>query len=222
MSVKIKCWIAVGVAIAVVIGLAAQAPTFTRPGTVTVLDLTGNVLVGSGAEEHALKVDERVRAETTLKTASRSAVTFEFSNGLMLQMGSSSEVVLAEFWQQPHSQSAKLVDMKQEPSPSRTLLRLVAGDATVTLKPLLVARGSTFHLECVAGTLRANEGTFRARVQMTELGIGVFTLELRSGAAEFEPVGGAFTPVAVGRPLSFAIEVNRVTGNVKLGEMPKR
>lgn len=222
MSVKTKCWGAALIAIVVVTGLVAQAPTFTRPGTVSAIDLTGSVLVGSGADERPLKADELIRAETSLKTGARSAATLGFSNGLILQMGSRSEVLLAEFWQQPHSQAGKLVDMKQEPSPSRTLLRLVEGDATVTLKPLLVARGSTFHLECVAGTVRATEGNFRARLQMTELGIGVFMLELRSGAAEFEPVGGAFTPVAVGRPLTFSVEVNRVTGNVKLGEMPKR
>jgi hypothetical protein len=222
VSVKTKSWCAALVAFCLVTGLVAQAPTFTRPGTVAVVDLTGLVQVGGGAEERPIKPDELIRAEATLKTANRSAVTLEFSNGMLLQMGSRSELVLAEYWQQPHSQAAKLVDLKQEPSPSRTLLRLVSGDATVTLKPLLAARGSTFHLECVAGTVRATEGTFRARVQMTELGLGVFTLELRSGAAEFEPVGGAFTPVAVGRPLTFAVEVNRVTGNVKLGEMPKR
>jgi hypothetical protein len=140
---------------------------------------------------------------------------------VVLRVGSRSEVEVDEYWQQPHLQSAKVADMKAEPSPSRTLLRLVSGDLGVTVKPLLVARGSTFHLELLAGTLRMTEGVLRARIQMTEVGIGYCSFELQSGSAEFEPVGGAFGPVPVGHLLAFAVEVNRVTGAVKIGEMPK-
>ena len=41
------------------------------------------------------------------------------------------------------------------------------------------------------------------------------------GAAEFEREGLAFVPVPVGRKLAFALEVNKATGVIKVGEMPK-
>ncbi len=201
--------------------LAAQAPTFTRPGVFTVVDLDGQVTLVAAGEERALKLDERLRAEVTFKTARLSNATIEFSNGVVLRVGSRSEVEVDEYWQQPHLQSTNLADRKEEPSPSRTLIRLVSGDVGLAVKPLLVALGSTFHLELVAGTLRVAEGNVRARVQMTEIGIGYCSVELQSGSAEFEPIGGTYAPVPVGRPLAFAVEVNRVTGAVKIGEMPK-
>ena len=221
VSVKTQRWLGAWAAMMVGSVLAAQAPTFTRPGAFTVVDVEGEVILAANGEERALKVDERLRAEATFKTARLSNATIEFSNGVVLRVGSRSEVEVDEYWQQPHLQSAKVSDMKEEPSPSRTLLRLVSGDLVVSVKPLLVARGSTFHLELVAGTLRMTEGTLRARVQMTEVGIGYCSLELQSGSAEFERVGGAFAPVPVGRLMAFAVEVNRVTGAVKVGEMPK-
>jgi len=214
-------WLGAWAAVMVGSVLAAQAPTFTRPGTFSVVDLEGEVSVAANGEERALKIDERLRAEATFKTGRLSNAALEFTNGVVLRVGSRSEVEVDEYWQQPHLQSAKVADMKAEPSPSRTLLRLVSGDLGVTVKPLLVARGSTFHLELLAGTLRMTEGVLRARIQMTEVGIGYCSFELQSGSAEFEPVGGAFGPVPVGHLLAFAVEVNRVTGAVKIGEMPK-
>ena len=221
VSVKTQRWLVAWAAVMVGSALAAQAPTFTRPGAFAVVDFEGDAVLVADGEERALKIDERLRAEVTFKTARLSNAIIEFSNGATLRVGSRSEVEVDEYWQQPHLQSTKVADMKEEPSPSRTLIRLVSGDLGVTVKPLLVARGSTFHLELVAGTLRINEGSVRARLQMTEIGIGYCSLELQSGSAEFEPIGGSFSPVPVGRLLAFAVEVNRVTGAVKIGEMPK-
>jgi hypothetical protein len=223
VCVNTKRWFAVWAAIVVVAFAAAQTPMFTRPGSLRVASLTGTLIAIEGQEERLLQVDERFRGDVILRTERLSTAGIEFSNGVMMQIGSISEVVVDEYWQQPYLPTgARLSDIKEEPSPSRTLLRLVAGDVTITMKPLLAARGSTFHLETTAGTVRATEGTFRARVQMTDLGIGYCSVELYSGAAEFEPVGGVYAPLPVGRPLAFALELNRATGIVKLGEMPKR
>ena len=56
---------------------------------------------------------------------------------------------------------------------------------------------------------------------MSDLGLGVCTLELERGSAEFEVTGGTFTPLAVGRQLAFAIEIDKSTGVARVGEMPK-
>ena len=47
------------------------------------------------------------------------------------------------------------------------------------------------------------------------------TLEVESGAAEFEPLGGKFAPLPAGRQVAFAIEIDRTTGTPKISEMPK-
>jgi hypothetical protein len=76
-------------------------------------------------------------------------------------------------------------------------------------------------LEIPAGILRTGEGMFRAMARMSDLGLGVCTLELEKGAAEFEVVGGTFTPVPLSRKLAFALEFDKATGAIKVGEMPK-
>lgn len=202
------------------ISRAQVAPTFSRPGSMIVVDVVGEPTVVVGGEEKPLKLEDRLRAELTFKTTRRSTVAVEFSNGALLKLGSDSEVAVEEFYQQPHSQPGKVAEWKEEPSPSRTLLRLVRGDLTVNVKPLKLARGSSFTLELIAGTLRIREGAVSARVQMTELGIGLCTLRLESGAAEFEPVGGKPMPVAAGKRLELAVEVAARNGAVKVGPAP--
>lgn len=199
----------------------AQTPTFTRPGTITVVDMIGRASAVSNGQEKPLKLEERVRAEVVLKTQRVSTLTLEFSNGATAKLGSDSELSVEEFWQQPHSQAGKTAEWKQEPSPSRTRLKLVRGDVSGTIKPLQAARGSTFTLELVAGTLRLTEGVFTARMRMTELGIGVCTVDLASGEAEFEPVNGTSARITPGKRLAFAVEINPANGAVTLGDLPK-
>lgn len=202
-------------------GLAQPTPTFTRPGTITVTELTGSASAVAGQQEKPLKVEDRWRAEANFKTARRSTLGLEFGNGIFFKIGSDSEIAVEEFWQQPHSQAGKVAEWKEEPSPSRTLVRLVRGDFTVNVKPLKTARGSTFTLETVAGTLRITQGVLMARAQMTELGIGLCTLELREGIAEFERVGGRATSLAPGKSLVLAIEVDAKSGKVTVSDAPR-
>lgn len=221
--VKTQRWFGAGIAMVVAnfVVMQAQSPTFTRPGTIVVAHTVGEVTVQVDGTEKPAQVEERFRAEVTIKTGPLSTGTFDFSNGATLKVGSASELVVDEFWQQPHSFSGKHSELEEEPSPSLTRLRLVSGDVRGTVKPLLFARGSSFTVELIAGTLHLRDGEFRAHVQMTELGIGICEVELRSGNADFEPVGGSPQPLPAGRRLSFAVEINQATSAVKLSDMPK-
>lgn len=198
----------------------AQPAVFTRPGTMIVTGIVGQARAEAAGNTRTLKVDERLRAEVTLRTERRSTLNMEFGNGALLKLGSDSEVVVDEFWQLPHSQPGKMADWKEEPSPSQTRLRLARGDVTLTVLPLKTARGSSCTLESLAGSVRITGGVLFVRIQMTELGLGVCQLDLRQGAAEFEAAGGAVTRLAPGKPLALAIEVGRA-GGVKLSEAPK-
>jgi hypothetical protein len=91
----------------------------------------------------------------------------------------------------------------------------------LAVKPLKVERGSLFIVAMPAGNARVDEGSFYAMVRMTETGIGMGAIELERGVAEFQLAGAAFAKMPVGRRLSFAVEVDRRTGEMKIGEMPK-
>ena len=197
-------------------------PSLPRPGSVLVTSVLGEATAGAGDQNRALKGDERVRIGSVIATGRRSLVTLSLSNGATLQLGAESELEIEEFGQATVPSSVKLAELKEEPTISRTRLRLMRGDVIVEVKPLKLSRGSSFVLSTVAGDVRSGEGTFRARVQMSELGLGVCTLELQKGAAEFELAGATtFAPMPLGRKLAFAIELDKATGAAKVGEMPK-
>lgn len=199
----------------------APEPNLAKPGAIIAADITGEVAASFGDQKKTVKTDERLRVDSTVTTGRRSAVKLVLSNGAAVQLGSESELEFEEFAQAAYYGNVKFAELKEEPSISRTRIRLVRGDVNVDVKPLKTARGSSFVFSMIAGTLRIAEGSFRAMVQMTDLGLGVCTLELESGKAEFEVAGGKFEPLPAGRKLAFAIEVDKATGNVKVGEMPK-
>ncbi len=216
-------WLALGTLVIGLLSAAqAQAPAvFTRPGTLMVAEIIGKVQVVKDGSERAAAKDETLRAEVTFKTQRRSSATLELSNGATLLLGVDSEMTVEEYWQLPHSQAGKAADWREEPSASRATLRLVRGDLSGTIKTLKVARGSSFTVELAAGTLRIAEGDFSARVEMTPLGLGICVVEMGRGRGEFEPVGGAATPLALGKRLAFAVEQDPRTGAVKVEPAPE-
>ena len=222
--VKSRRWLGAILAAGMALGLLrAQSPEIDlpRPGNIIATDVTGEVTMITGDQRRLLKTDDRVRVGATLTTGRRSMVTLLLSNGATLQLGSESELELEEFGQAPVSGSIKFAELKAEPTLSRTRLRLARGDVLVNVKPLKVAKGSLFTLTTLAGTVRLAEGVFRAMERMHDLGLGVCSVEVTTGAVEFEAVGAAaFVPVAAGRKLAYAIELDK-SGAVKIGEMPK-
>jgi hypothetical protein len=212
-------WLAMGAMLA---GLGAQTPdpVLPRPGAVIVSDITGETAVVAGGQRRVPKLEERLRVGSTLSTGRKSLLTVTLSNGSSVQLGSDSEIEIEEFGQAPVSGTLKLAELKEEPTLSRTRLNLLRGDVILVVKPLKVARGSSFHLSMAAGTLRVAEGTVRARVDMSELGLGVAAVEVVQGKAEFEVPGGTFAPVPAGTKLAFALEVDQATGVTKVGPMP--
>jgi hypothetical protein len=196
-------------------------PSLPRPGAVVVQDVIGEAYAIASEQRKPIKVEDRLRVGSTIATERKSLVTLILSNGATLRIGSESELEIEEFGQATMLASPKFAELKEEPTVSRTRLNLLRGDVTVDVKPLKASRGSSFMLTMAAGTVRTTEGSFHARVRMSDLGLGVCTLELQKGAAEFEIAGGSFAPVPAGRQLAFALEIDRTTGVTKVGEMPR-
>jgi hypothetical protein len=221
---KAMRWILVSVA-ALMAGTRAVAqvpePSLPRPGAVVVQDVIGEAFAVNGDQRKPIKPEERLRVGSTIMTERMSIVTLILSNGATLRIGSEAELEVEEFGQATIPGSIKFAELKAEPTVSRTRLLLVRGDVVVDVKPLSANRGSSFVLTMLAGTVRTTEGTFHARVRMSDLGLGICTLELEKGSAEFEVAGGKFAPVPVGQQLAFALEIDKNTGLPKVGEMPK-
>jgi hypothetical protein len=204
------------------IGRGADAKdALQHPGAILVADVMGSVTASFGDQRKTVKQDERLRVDSTITTERRSAVTLLLSTGASVQLGSESELEFEEFGQAAIYDTLKYAELKEEPTFSVTRIRLARGDVSVDVKPLKISRGSSFAFSFTAGTLRISEGAFRAMVRMSDLGLGVCTLELQSGTAQFEVLGGKSEPLPPGRKLAFAIEIEKGTGNVKVGEMPK-
>lgn len=210
-----------GAASALPLRAQSAEPELPRPGAILVLDVYGEATATASDQQKSLKPEERLRVGSTIATARMSLATIILSNGTTLRLGSEAELEIEEFGQATIPGSVKYVELKAEPTVSRTRLRLLRGDVTVEVKPLNASRGSSFMLTMLAGTVRTTEGTFHARVRMSDLGLGICTIEVTGGAAEFEPVGGKFAPIPPGSPLAFAVELDRVTGAVKVSDMPR-
>jgi ferric-dicitrate binding protein FerR (iron transport regulator) len=146
-------------------------------------------------------------------------LVLQLSNGAAIELDGESEVELDEFGQMMVTGNLKISELKEEPTVSRTRLRLVRGAVTIEVKPLKVARGSSFVLGTPAGNVRTAEGKVRSLVRMSDLGLGICSVELLKGKAEWEPPGGAYAPLPAGRNFTYAIEIEKKTGAIKVGEL---
>lgn len=202
--------------------LPAQVPdvVLTRPGQIVITSVTEDVVVTVGGQRRPARVDDRVRVDAVVSSGRKSMASLMFSNGVVLQLGPESELEVEELLQAPFTSVIKSEAMKEEPSISRTRVRLIRGELRLAVKPLKVARGSAFVVSTPAGNARVDEGTFYAMVRMTDVGIGLCAIELERGAGEFELVGAKAVAMPPGRRLAFAVDVDRATGDVKIGELP--
>lgn len=158
------------------------------------------------------KSDDRVRVDSRLITGRRSLATLAFSNGAILELGPDSEIEVEELLQAPFTTSLKPAEWKAEPSVSRTRLRLVRGEARVSVKRLLSARGSSFAIVTAAGVASVDEGSLRVQVRMTEFGIGLSVVELtQGGGGVFEPAGGAPRALSAGQRTQWSVETDPAT-----------
>jgi hypothetical protein len=219
-------WRSIRGSVALLAGLGSVLPgqvpdvALTRPGQIVITAVTGEVSVTMNGQRRPAKVDERVRVDAVVASGRRSMATLAFSNGAVLELSSESEIEVEEVLQAPFSGNAKPELMKEEPSVSRTKVRLIRGEVRLAVKPLKVARGSAFIVTMPAGSARLEAGSFYAMVRMTDVGIGMCAVELERGAAEFEPVGATWAKLPPGSRLAFAVEIDRASGGVKIGPMP--
>ena len=118
--------------------LRGQGPELELPrlGAVWVTSLQGEAFITAGGERKPIRADERLRVGSTLVTGRKTALGLALSNGVLVELASEAELEVEEFGQAPVTGSLKYPDLKEEPTLSRTKLRLVRGAVTVTVKPV--------------------------------------------------------------------------------------
>lgn len=199
-------------------GRGAEA-VLTRPGQLTVTAVTGELTVRAGDVVKPGKAEDRVRVDSRLISGRRSLATLAFSNGATLELGPDSEVEVEELLQAPFSSALKPAEWKAEPSVSRTRLRLIRGEARVTVKRLLAARGSVFAVSMPAGVATVDEGSLRVQARMTEIGLGLCVVELTQGVGAFEPEGGEVRALAAGKRTQWSVEVDTAGKRSRVTEL---
>lgn len=209
-------------AVSVVWTAAARAAELELPlpGAVVATSVTGEVRWSAGSENGPLREEDRLRVGAAVVTGRKSLLTLALSNGVILRLGSESELELEEFGQLPVAGSIKPMELAAEPTISRTRVRLVRGEVTIEVKPLQEARGSRFVLETPAGVLRTSAATVVARVRMSDLGLGISSVGVRKGRAEFAASGRQPVALMTGGEVTYALEADRRTGELKVGDMP--
>lgn len=213
------CWLAAAFVVMVAgpVPVRGAEAVLTRPGQLTIAAVTGELNIRAGDVLRPAKAEDRVRVDSRLSSGRRSLVTLTFSNGAALELGPDSEVEVEELLQAPFSTALKPAEWKTEPSVSRTRLRLIRGEARVTVKRLLAARGSVFAVATPAGVATIDEGALRVQARMTEIGLGLCVVELTQGSGAFEPEGGEARALAAGKRTQWSVETdaagkrNRVT-----------
>jgi hypothetical protein len=147
---------------------AANVRAPSPNGAVLVAKVTGHVTIEIAGKKSDVKSEQRVPAGATISTAAYSSVMLAFSNGATVRLSPNSALLLEEFLQDPFSGSVKVTDITEEPTSSRTKLRLLRGEIEGVVKRLHVDQDSVFRVRAVDGegekSIEVTSGVFRFAV----------------------------------------------------------
>ncbi|MEX2044354.1 MAG: FecR domain-containing protein [Opitutus sp.] len=192
-------------ALAAVIPLHAQtttaAPAAMPPGMVLVAKVSGTVTMLLQGVQTPIKVDDRIPQTATVITGqdAASSVVLVFSNGATTQLGSDTELVIEEYLQDPFASTVRVADMVEEPSVSRTKLKLNRGELVGNVKKLQHSRGSSFTVQTPVGAAGIRGTTFRIVFRPSGTGQAFFQLSTADGNVGFsQGQGGGGTDPGAG------------------------
>lgn len=168
--------------------LRAQTPSARAtmpPGLVLVARTTGTVSMILDGVTNVLKQEDKIPQTAMVKTAPASSAVLVFSNGATTQLGEDTELIIQEFLQDPFAAQIQVAALQEEPSASRTRLKLNKGELVGNVKKLQHARGSTFTIETPVGAAGIRGTTFRIVFRPTGQGLAFFSLSTVEGNVAF-------------------------------------
>src|SRR4051812_15577366 len=196
MHQRLLAWLIV-FAMGAIGSLPAQTPagatTTMPPGLVLVARTTGSVTMVLNGATTPVKQDDQIPQTAMVKTAPASSAVLVFSNGATAQLGEDTELIIQEFLQDPFGAQIQVAALQEEPSASRTRLKLNKGELVGNVKKLQHARGSTFTIETPVGAAGIRGTTFRIVFRPTGQGLAFFSLSTVEGNVAFgnQPQGNA-------------------------------
>ncbi len=198
MHHRISSWVLTFLLLTASVSLWAQttAPATAGAGKVKggaelilVAKVSGDVKMTLNGATTALTVDAKVAQAATVKTGKDSSVVLVFSNGATTQLGADSELVIEEFLQDPFASAVKIAELTEEPSVSRTKLRLNRGEIVGKVAHLKREQGSTFEVETPVGAAGIRGTTFRIVFIPNGTGQAFFQLSTVEGNVAYTPLG---------------------------------
>ena len=149
-----------------------------------------------------------------------SSVVLVFANGSTVRVGNESRLEIKEFLMDPlQSDIASVAALTNEPTRSRTNLRLEFGEMVGNVKTLNRAAGSTFSVSTPAGAAGIRGTTFRIVYRPTGTGQAFnFQLSTSEGVVQFEgtTANGALASVNVpiGQEVVLIATLNPATNSI--------
>lgn len=194
MHRRLLGWLLIGVLLAAVT-VRAQTPPATpavagqeaikNGGIILVAKFNGKVdIIVDGVSKQAT-IDMPVPAKARVVTAQGASVVLVFSNGASTQLGSDTDLVIEEYLQDPLAAVAKVAEMVDEPTRSRTKLMLNKGELVGNVKKLKYDQGSSFTVQTPVGAAGIRGTTFRIVFRPNGTGQAFFTLTTATGQVEF-------------------------------------
>lgn len=199
-------------------GQQAQPPR----GQIKAVRVVGQVLVTRVADKTpvALQNNDALAQGDVVTTAKNASVVLVFSNGSTVNLGQESKMAIDEFLQDPFGAEIKVGELKEEPSTSRTKLNLTYGELVGSVKKLKGA--SSFLVQTPVGAAGIRGTIFRLVYRLTGTGQAFFTLSVTAGEVIFQGTTGAPISVGANRGIEVEVEIDPVTGAVRIIQVNRR
>ncbi|WOO43223.1 FecR family protein [Rubellicoccus peritrichatus] len=154
-------------------------------GTVTVSDLQTGTFKPL---QKGMKITEGV----TVQTGENGSALLLFPNGSAVTIKKNTTLDIEEHKLSPIKEGTpNLKNLENEPSTSKTKLRLNQGDIIGTVKKLNVDKGSTFEIDSPIGTAGIRGTVWTMSVTISENGEATGSFGISVGNGFFIPLGGA-------------------------------
>jgi hypothetical protein len=201
---------------------APPAPASMVAGVIKASNVRGDVKKVNLTDktEVPLRNGDTLQQNHAVVTAGgQSSVVLVFANGSTVRVGHDSRLEISEFLMDPlQADISNVAALTNEPTTSRTNLRLEFGEMVGNVKTLNRAAGSSFSVSTPAGAAGIRGTIFRIVYRPTGNGQAFnFTLSTSEGVVLFEgttTAGAASVQVPVGREVTVVATVDAATNTL--------
>jgi hypothetical protein len=138
---------------------AAAADAFVD-GQIRAKDVHGSVVMEASGVKTELHNDDAVVPHSKIITGSGAKVILVFSNGASTQLGADTVLDIEEFLQKPFSSDLNLATLTEEPTVSKTRLKLSKGELLGKVAHLKREQGSDYTVQTPVGAAGIRGTTF--------------------------------------------------------------